>query len=191
MSRHSLSCSLQRVLFDPLLYLHPQRVQIPEDLASCSAERAAVNELLLGAFRLEAGHIDLSPLARQWVRHWHRLPQVAYLIGCHSLRAELAWKGGLLNLPSWAITFTAIDLPTKVSLNQSANIQSVPGHEALMATGYARLRLWRSQLPEPLRQRFPLLFAPYVDSAAPQPAADSLILTLALQHAEKYPNSPP
>lgn len=167
------------------------RVQIPENLLVCSVERATANELLLSAFRLEVGDFDLNSFGKVWVRNWYYLPQITYLIGCHTLRAELARKGGILKLPIWAIKFLAIDLPTGGYINQSAYVKSSPNHEDLMRIGYARLFAWNSQLPQPLRQRFPLLFAPHVDKAIPQPAVDSLTLTLAIQHAQIYPNPPP
>lgn len=186
MCKLSLSDALQCVLFEPLSYLHPQRVHIPANLTVRSAAQAAANELLLHAYRLEVRCAALSPLARQWVRHWNHLPQVAYLIGCHTLRAELAWGGGGLNLPVWAHPFTTIVLP----VTQPAG-QAVTSHDILLKTGYSQLLPWASKLPEPLEQRFPLLFPSNIDTVALQPAADPLILTLALQHAQRYPNIPP
>ncbi|HID7510660.1 TPA: type III secretion apparatus protein OrgA/MxiK [Enterobacter hormaechei] len=186
MDKLSLTDALQRVLFDPLSYLHPQRVQIPASLTASSAARAAVNELLIRTYRLEIRCADLSPLARQWVRHWGHLPHTAYLIGCHTLRAELAWGGESLNLSAWVHPFTAIELPATRPAGRH-----VTSHDMLLKTGYSRLQAWASQLPEPLAQRFPLLFPSDIDTAALQPAADPLILTLALQHAQRYPNIPP
>lgn len=186
MNKQPFPVTLQRVLFDPLSYLHPQRVGFPANLTAQPAARAAANELLLAAFCLEVHHLNLTPLAREWVRHWYRLPQTAYLIGCHALRAELAWEGGLLNLPIWASHFTSIALPTDAVLG----LQNI-NNSVLMKTGYAKLQAWGAQLPKPLAQRFPLLFPPHIDAAPPQPAADPLILTLALQHAQRNPNTPP
>jgi|MedtruStandDraft_1076414.scaffolds.fasta_scaffold01553_6 type III secretion system OrgA/MxiK family protein len=186
MHKFSLSNALQRVLFDPLSYLHPQRVQIPASLTVHPAARAAANEILLHAYQLEVHCPTLSPQERQWVHHWDHLPQAAYLIGCHTLRADLAWGGASLNLPAWVHSFTAIDLPVT-----RPAVQSVTGHGILLKTGYSRLLAWASKLPEPLAQRLPLLFPPDIDSVALQPATDPLILTLALQHAQRYPNIPP
>lgn len=186
MHKLSLNDALQRVLFDPLSYLHPQRAQIPASLTIRPAARAAVNELLLHAYRLEVGCPTLPPLARQWVRNWNHLPQAAYLIGCHALRAELAWGGKLLNLPAWAHPFTAIDLHVTPPTGQP-----VTGHDILLKTGYSRLLAWASTLPEPLTQRFPLLFPSCIDTVAVQPAADPFILTLAIQHAQRNPNIAP
>lgn len=188
MAKSSRSPALLRVLFDPLSYLHPRRLSLPPALTESAAARAAANELLLGAYRLDSDCVDLEldALARQWLRHWQRLPQVAYLIGCHSLRAGLAWRGGLLTLPEWAHTFSAIALPT-----DAAPPQPIPGHDALLRAGYARLQAWRERLPLPLAQRLPLLFPSHVDTVEPAPGADPLILTLALQHAQRHPHTPP
>lgn len=186
MNKQPFSETLQRVLFDPLSYLHPQRVRFSVNFTAQPATRAAANELLLAAFQLEAHRFDLTPQAKECVRHWYQLPQTAYLIGCHTLRAELAWGGGLLSLPTWASHFTSITLRTSTA----RGLQNVD-HSVLMSTGYARLQAWSTRLPKPLAQRFPLLFSPHIDTAPPQPAADPLILTLALQHAQRNPNTPP
>lgn len=189
MNKPSFSYALQRVLFDPLSYLHPQRLRLPSNLTACSTAREAVNDLLLIALRLEVevGPVELTPLAKQWIYHWYRLPQTAYLIGCHYQRAELAWKGGLFSLPTWAGSFAALNLSTQVA----KSAEHVVSHRELMKTGYAHLQLWNKQLPKALAQRLPLLFPTYVDTVTAQSAVDPLILTLALQHAQIYPNTPP
>ncbi|WP_199154773.1 type III secretion apparatus protein OrgA/MxiK [Chromobacterium sp. ASV23] len=183
MAKSIHSSALQRVLFDPLAYLHPRRLLLPVDLTEQAAARSAVNSLLISVFQMrhDCDDAQLDPLARQWLRHWHRLPQTAYLIGCHALRADLAWRAGQLILPEWALTFTTIALPT-----EAASRQNIPGHDAILRAGYGRLQPWRARLPVPLAQRLPLLFPPHVDSVASQQGADPLILTLALQHAQRH-----
>ncbi|QIU92599.1 type III secretion apparatus protein OrgA/MxiK [Yokenella regensburgei] len=180
------SAELQRVLLNPMSYLNPLRARILPHLVIGSAAQAVVNELLIVAFQLETSSIYSSPMVRQWVKHWDRLPQVAYLIGCHNQRAELAREGALLRLPAWARSFITISHPTRIS---SRNI--VFSHNMLMRIGYAQLLVCGRQLPKPLKQRFPLLFSPEVDSVVPQTAADPLIFALALQHAQSYPNISP
>ncbi|MEJ8674085.1 type III secretion apparatus protein OrgA/MxiK [Chromobacterium amazonense] len=180
--------SLQRVLFDPLSYLHPGRLSLTASLTEPATARAAVNSLLLAVFKMEHNCDDslLDSLARQWLRHWLRLPQTAYLIGCHFLRADLAWRAGQLALPEWAHAFSTIALPTEAAPRQAA-----PSHNAILRAGYARLLPWRARLPTPLAQRLPLLFPPHVDTVTAQQGADPLILTLALQHAQRHPHALP
>ncbi|WP_157654660.1 type III secretion apparatus protein OrgA/MxiK [Burkholderia ubonensis] len=185
-----LSCSpgLRRVLFDPLSYLHPRRLSLPASFTGQPAARAAANELLLAAYQLrnDCTDVELDAMARQLLRHWMRLPQAAYLIGCHARRSQLAWRGAMLSLPQWARAFATIDLPT-----DAASKQQPPCHDELLRAGYARLRCWRERLPLPLAQRFPLLFSPHVDAAPTEPGADPTILTLALQYAQRHPHTPP
>ncbi|WP_157644846.1 type III secretion apparatus protein OrgA/MxiK [Burkholderia ubonensis] len=184
-----LSCSpgLRRVLFDPLSYLHPRRLSLPVSFTGQPAARAAANELLLAAYQLrnDCTDAELDAMARQLLRHWMRLPQAAYLIGCHARRSQLAWRGAMLSLPQWARAFATIDLPT-----DAASKQQPPCHDELLRAGYARLRCWRERLPLPLAQRFPLLFSPHVDAAPTEPGADPTILTLALQYAQRHPHTP-
>lgn len=188
MPRSSRSLTLQRILFDPLSYIHPYRLRLPPHLTAQPAARAAANELILAAFRLnsDCNEAELDAQARQCLQQWARLPQVAYLIGCHALRAELAWQGRLLQLPAWAQIFTTIDLPTN-----SGQQRICANHETLLSTGYAQLQAWRRRLPAPLAQRLQLLFPPQVDKVASHAAASPLILTLALQHAQRNPFPPP
>ncbi|HHN9316221.1 TPA: hypothetical protein ACP7Q1_004560, partial [Escherichia coli] len=48
-----LSAQLQRVIYDPLSYIHPERIRIVPELIAQPAQRAAVNELLIRAGRLD------------------------------------------------------------------------------------------------------------------------------------------
>lgn len=187
MNTARLSMRLQRIRFDPLSYLHPQRVQIPARLINTPTARTAVNDILLRSYALDWQPFQLDALAKQWIHHWYRLPHVAYLIGCHSLRADLAWKGNSCKLPHWANNFMRLTLPTEISTGHK-----VIGDTELLTAGYTRLHPWVTRLPQPLAQRFPLQFPAAIEMAindtAPQAEADPLILTLALQYAERYPN---
>lgn len=186
MSTQRLSMRLQRIRFDPLSYIHPLRLKLPDRLINTPAARTAVNDILLRSYALDWHHFQLDALAKQWIHHWYRLPDVAYLIGCHSLRADLAWKGDSCKLPHWVNSFMRITLPTEISTSHK-----VIGHTEILTAGYTRLYPWVARIPMPLAQRFPLLF-PAIEMAmndtAPQAGANPLILTLALKYAERYSN---
>ncbi|WP_435954199.1 type III secretion apparatus protein OrgA/MxiK [Dryocola sp. BD626] len=178
----------KRVLFDPLFYLHPQRMPIPARLTNTLQARGAVNDLLIDVYQLSVDAIDTDsdPLTRQWLTHWTRFPQVAYLLGCQMLRGELVRHGALLALPAWARGFLSVNLTQSESVQIDTFSHAVP-----LNLGFSCLQPWSNRLPAPLAQRFPLLFPSGVDDVNARAPADSLILTLALQHAQKYPNSPP
>lgn len=185
MTRPSLSEIWQSIIFDPLSYIHPQRINLAAELIERPAARAAANELILAAWQLDKGNIGFTQnsLTQLWLRQWHRLPQVAYLLGCHERRADLARQGLLLKLPDWARAFLVVNQGT----SQSTGTQALD-HSMLLSIGYAQLKAWCSCLPEPLIQRFPLLFPAFIEGAPEQPAVESSILILALQHAQRYPN---
>ncbi|EAV0498515.1 TPA: oxygen-regulated invasion protein OrgA [Salmonella enterica subsp. enterica serovar Typhimurium] len=188
MNRQPLPIIWQRIIFDPLSYIHPQRLQIAPEMIVRPAARAAANELILAAWRLKNGEKECiqNSLTLLWLRQWRRLPQVAYLLGCHKLRADLARQGALLGLPDWAQAFLAMHQGTSLSVCNKA-----PNHRFLLSVGYAQLNALNEFLPESLAQRFPLLFPPFIEEALKQDAVEMSILLLALQYAQKYPNTVP
>ncbi|AJQ75268.1 Oxygen-regulated invasion protein OrgA [Salmonella enterica subsp. enterica serovar Montevideo str. USDA-ARS-USMARC-1903] len=163
-------------------------MQIAPEMIVRPAARAAANELILAAWRLKNGEKECiqNSLTQLWLRQWRRLPQVAYLLGCHKLRADLARQGALLGLPDWAQAFLAMHQGTSLSVCNKA-----PNHRFLLSVGYAQLNALNEFLPESLAQRFPLLFPPFIEEASKQDAVEMSILLLALQYAQKYPNSVP
>ena len=93
-----LSAQLQRVIYDPLSYIHPERIRIVPELSAQPAQRAAVNELLIRAGRLdicstESRYVLREPLVQHLLCQWDLLVQVAFLLGCSARRGELAWQG--------------------------------------------------------------------------------------------------
>lgn len=188
MNRQPLPIIWQRIIFDPLSYIHPQRLQIAPEMIVRPAARAAANELILAAWRLKNGEKECiqNSLTQLWLRQWRRLPQVAYLLGCHKLRADLVRQGALLGLPDWAQAFLAMHQGTSLSVCNKA-----PNHRFLLSVGYAQLNALNEFLPESLAQRFPLLFPPFIEEALKQDAVEMSILLLALQYAQKYPNTVP
>lgn len=185
MNRQPLPIIWQKIIFDPLSYIHPQRLQIASEMIVKPAARAAANELILAAWQLKTGEKESiqNSLTQLWLRQWYRLPQVAYLLGCHKLRADLARQGALLGLPDWAQTFLAMNQGTSLSVCGKA-----PNHRFLLSVGYAQLNALSEFLPESLAQRFPLLFPLFIKEASKQDAVQMSILLLALQYAQKYPN---
>lgn len=196
MNKEPISVILQRILFNPLSYIHPQRIQHPLSVGDYSSkEVSAVNELLLHSLNLEYddSNIKLSSLMQKIIRQWNQLPQVAYLIGCHALRKELTWNGAYLQLPCWVRRFMLIDIPNH---NITAN-PIIKGRDALcnnyiMNLGYSFLVYWAHELPQSIFQRMQLLFPPMDDLVVFETKEiKPLILILALQYAKTYPNSVP
>ncbi|EDS3841734.1 type III secretion apparatus protein OrgA/MxiK [Salmonella enterica] len=187
MSHGTMCHTLQRVMYDPLSYIHPLRCSISSDLISQPSERAAVNEIIIQALQLDSNvaHIDfaLNPMMRRILFQWDYLGQVAYLLGCHAKRREFARQGYLLTQPEWVRSFLSVNLSSDIYTGKTDL-----SYESLLGIGYARLKICMMQLPLPIMQRLPLLFPSYVENTELQHNTEPLIFILALQHAQRYPD---
>lgn len=196
MNKEPISVILQRIMFNPLSYIHPQRIpHLLNVVEPSSKEVSAVNELLLHSLNLEYDdlNIKLSSLVQKLIRQWNALPQVAYLIGCHLLRKELAWNGASLKLPDWARHFMLIDIPSHDITGYSASKgREILCNNYIMNFGYSFLAYWAHELPKSIIQRMQILFPSIDDSLIFEiEDAEPLILLMALQYAKMYPNSVP
>lgn len=188
-SSSAIAVGWRLMMFDPVSYIHPGHFALPESLSS-PRQRAVVNEILIVALGLDTHWpFDRVGIAeRAWLLNWRRLPQVAYLMGCQALKAGLCRRAALLSLPAWATAFARLPLlePT------SPTGPHPPSHADLLAEGFSRLTAMAAPLPEPVRQRLPLLFASNVARIAHCPGAfDLRLFVTALQYAKKHPHSPP
>ncbi len=183
-----LSAQLQRVIYDPLSYIHPERIRIVPELIAQPAQRAAVNELLIRAGRLdicstESRYVLREPLVQHLLCQWDLLVQVAFLLGCSARRGELAWQGKLLRLPEWARLFYR-----PVYLLRYLPEYCWQSQTGYFCTGYSLLQGSIRHLPQFLTQRVSLLFPPQAECTLSSPPVDPLMLLLTLQHAQKYPD---
>lgn len=180
---------VQRLMFDPVSYIHPQRFQLPAYLA-LPRQRAIINQWLLQQYSLAVETSEMIKLSKQTqllLQHWSQLPQIAFLLACQRLRAELARGGLLFKLPAWAKQFALLPLRDSAASGLSIKLSTVK----IMAVGLSELLSWENDLPLWLRQRLLLLFstesetlvhtASYV-SASP----DLALFLLAAQHAKSY-----
>jgi type III secretion system OrgA/MxiK family protein len=204
----------QTVMFDPLAYIHPERLQLPAGFES-PAQRAALNRLLMAHFELDAGqfaaqpatqaaaHEDVQETAAEklLLKHWFHLPQIVFLLGCQRLRLALSRRGAMLQLPAAAQAFMTLPLLPPVQYTPAADI---PGRAVLMRQGLRQLLLGLGldAFPAGLARRLPLLFAPAIDAVAEpeyqmeetagiaggtRDPAHALTLTMAIQHVKRYP----
>nr|WP_241391630.1 type III secretion apparatus protein OrgA/MxiK [Yersinia frederiksenii]ULG19988.1 invasion protein OrgA [Yersinia frederiksenii] len=182
MNRILMMVSLNKILYDPLSYLHSQRLQLNYHLISTAICRSAVNDCIFDIFKLTDTKININTQINFWICHWSYLLQIAYLIGCHENREELMWRGRLLNIPVWARDFlkiVPIYTPKSPSLPLAKDIHSI-----ILKTGYSGLIGYIKELPEPLRQRFSLSFPDCIDSVDSQFTVNPFILMVISQYVK-------
>jgi type III secretion system OrgA/MxiK family protein len=209
---HTIPGRMESVMFDPLRYIHPARLTLPPGFES-PAQRAAINALLLTRYALPA--LPPPPTAGvQWlVKHWQRLPQVIYLLGCVHARMQLMRRGAVLQLPQWVQGFLRLPLPLPAFAVNHGNRAAAaplhaPDHGVLLRHGMRQLERLAGGMPTVLRARAVLQLHPAYDvadaaqadadapgdalyagprdlaDAAMQAAQQALLLTMVIQHVK-------
>lgn len=182
---------LERVMFDPVSWIHPEHF-VPPAVLDSPRQRSALNGMLIAAYGLitERPNLARNALAAQFVEGWHLLPQVALLIACQRHRATLAWRGWGATLPEWLRQFSAPEIVGSFAPRQVP----LTGPAQLLAWGKHELMAFEACLPESLSQRLSLLFSPMAGADEPydscRPLPSRLLLKLAFQHAKRNPTTP-
>jgi hypothetical protein len=66
---------LQKILAEPLGYLHPQRLIVPAEFEGPEAQNV-LNRIVLEGLGLQGPwpSMPMTGVAKQWVRHWRHCP---------------------------------------------------------------------------------------------------------------------
>ncbi|WP_339058235.1 type III secretion apparatus protein OrgA/MxiK [Candidatus Regiella endosymbiont of Tuberolachnus salignus] len=178
---------LDRILFDPVSYIHPARFKLPSLLRG-EKSRSLLNDMLINQYHLSTEQPLIVGFTQQLIARWHYLPQISFLIACQRHRAILSRQGVLQRFPAWIQQFAKLNLVAALpcQINQHVNFIQ------LLADGAREMGLWHDQLPRSLRQRILLLFPPDIDSMVQKGKSidsNALLITLAMQHVKKYPHA--
>ncbi len=195
--------AVQEVMFDPLSYIHPARFRLSDNLMQ-SSQRAVINDMLLRCYQLTTADTTamlLGGVTLTMIKHWRRLPQIAFLFGCYRLRNALARRGALLRLPEWARLFAEMPLCVDTSsMSNSAlhmkDISTELSVDMIYAQGLGEFLSWQTALPLWLRQRLSLQFSPQTEAwlqnntlrLAMQPSPNIFLFTFAMQYAKNHPD---
>lgn len=192
--------SLAQILFDPLSYIHPQRLRLPSSL-NTPRQRALVNRMLLEDAP-DANHLrqQIGAHPHRLLRHWARLPYICSLVGSQLLKSDLARGGRSLRLPAPVRFFMSLPLQQIIAAEENgsdaAGARGAPdGADALMqvlGAGLPRILDWQRQAPAALLDRMRLLFPAQLDACFeearnPMRAADLFLISQAIQYAKNHP----
>lgn len=195
--------AIQEVMFDPLSYIHPARFRLSDNLKQYS-QRAVINDMLLRCYQLttvDTTAMLIGGVALTMIKHWRRLPQLAFLFGCYRLRNVLARRGALLRLPEWARLFAEMPLCVDTSsMNNSGfhmnDIAAELSADMIYAQGLGEFLSWQTALPLWLRQRLSLQFSLQSETllqnntlrSAMQQPPNIFLFTFAMQYAKNHPD---
>ncbi|WP_237884957.1 secretion system protein [Pseudomonas sp. PGPR40] len=180
---------LQRILAEPLSYLHPQRLPVPAGFDGPEA-RNLINRILVEGLALQGPwpSMPLTAVANRWVRHWAQLPYIAALMGAHRLLPNLARGAALQRLPLPLRRFAGCSLGDRSGLSIQCSPVSM---EQVEAAGLNALWSWYEQVPPMLLERLTLQFSESVvrlHRQWPVTEPDTALFFLAVQHARLHPN---
>lgn len=180
---------LERILVEPLGYLHPQRLVVPAGFDGIEAH-AVLNRIVLEGLELQGPwpSMPLTGVAKQWVSHWRQLPYIALLMGAYRLMPDLARGAALLRLPGAVRRFASFNLGPRGGLPIERAKVSV---EQVEAAGLNALWSWSEHVPRPLLERLELQFSESVvrmHRQWPVTQPDPTLFFLAVQHARLHPN---
>lgn len=177
----------QRIVYDPLSWIDPSRVMVP-DCFSRGRCRSVINQVILTELTLvvEEKAVAQDSLACLFIDEWLMLRRAGLLMACQRYRANLMCRGRLEALPASVRQFAR--LPLLASHYQQGEVLLSP--DALQLQAQREILAFCPSLPPVLQQRVPLLFAKFAgngDNVVPQLVADRGLLILAIQHAKRNP----
>ncbi|MFQ6283759.1 type III secretion apparatus protein OrgA/MxiK [Yersinia enterocolitica] len=174
--------NLDKILYDPFSYIHPQRLRLNNDLISTPICRSIVNTLIFDIFQLTDADIKINVQDKFWIQNWYNLPQIAFLIGCHINREKLMWKGRILSIPIEARGYLKI-APSIFHNDLSLTLEYFT-HYDILNMGFSVLMKYIDRLPVSLRQRFPLLFPDCIDKIDTKFTVNPFLLRVISKYVE-------
>ncbi|MEJ2795727.1 hypothetical protein WAE56_20175 [Iodobacter sp. LRB] len=175
---------LLNVLYAPADYIHPQRFKSLDSFHG-SAQQQLLNSHLLAHFGLCSNlpaAATTSLLTRTLVSNWRHLRTAATLLGCKLGRADFVRSGQLASLSLMQQRYLGLPIITpQIALPDQGCAQT-----RAQALGASYLQLFVPQLPRPLAQRLPLLFAPEQLNIAMPPGLEPnyTLLNFAIDYAK-------
>jgi type III secretion system OrgA/MxiK family protein len=182
-----LEC-LQKILGEPLGYLHPQRLIVPAEFEGVEAQNV-LNRIVLEGLEPQGPwpSMPMTGVVKQWVRHWRHLPNIALLMGASRLMPDLARGAALRWLPVSVRRFASCALAARGDLLIKSSSDSL---EQVEAAGLNALWSWHAQVPSMLLERLALQFTEPVvrlHRQWPVKKPDPILFFLAVQHARLHP----
>lgn len=94
-----MNLALRKIIYDPISYIHPQRVSLNNARISNPVLRSITNEMILLQYNLSVEHFSLNSSLIYYINNWKLFPLICLLSGCHFYRERFAERGFFYKIP--------------------------------------------------------------------------------------------
>ncbi len=169
-----MNLALRKIIYDPISYIHPQRVSLNNTPINNPVLRSITNEMILLQYNLSVEHFNLNSSLIYYINNWNLFPLICLLSGCHFYRERFAERGFFYKVPAVLRDYlSAIPL----EINEKARYKpGIANYHNIITCGFSTLLPYIRQQPLAMQQRFNLLFPDFVDHIQlPLPLASTLL----------------
>ena len=118
-----MNLALRKIIYDPISYIHPQRVSLNNARISNPVLRSITNEMILLQYNLSVEHFSLNSSLIYYINNWNLLPLICLLSGCHFYRERFAERGFFYKVPDVLRNYLSA-IP--VEINEKARYKPAP-----------------------------------------------------------------
>ncbi|MCJ8653029.1 type III secretion apparatus protein OrgA/MxiK, partial [Escherichia coli] len=156
-----MNLALRKIIYDPISYIHPQRVSLNNARISNPVLRSITNEMILLQYNLSVEHFSLNSSLIYYINNWKLFPLICLLSGCHFYRERFAERGFFYKIPEVLRNYLSA-IP--VEINEKARYKpGIVNYQNIITCGFSTLLPYVRQQPLAMQQRFNLLFPDFVD----------------------------
>ncbi|WP_380178205.1 hypothetical protein [Kalamiella sp. sgz302252] len=170
----------RQIVFNPLSWIHPGRLTLPENFRSPRCQ-SLLNDFLLRQYQLPTEAINLNNAQEKFlVENWAVLARAAFMVACQRQRLRLARTG----------LFARLDRATR----QFALAELTPAHDDSVQLDFAELwhnacgelNVFAAGCSETIKKRVVLLCPEAATGALmPELADNEFLLRMAVQNARR------
>ena len=169
-----MNLALRKIIYDPISYIHPQRVSLNNTPINNPVLRSITNEMILLQYNLSVEHFNLNSSLVYCINNWNLFPLICLFSGCHFYRERFAERGFFYKVPAVLRDYLSA-IP--VEINEKARYKpGIANYHNIITCGFSTLLPYIRQQPLAMQQRFNLLFPDFVDHIQlPLPLASTLL----------------
>ncbi len=95
-----MNLALRKIIYDPISYIHPQRVSLNNTPINNPVLRSITNEMILLQYNLSVEHFNLNSSLVYCINNWNLFPLICLFSGCHFYRERFAERGFFYKVPA-------------------------------------------------------------------------------------------